>query len=56
MKVIKHENGVDLIPETDFEKECIKHISNKQLTAEFEDNWDQKGNLQLRFKPFEYGS
>lgn len=51
MKVIKLENGIQLKPENDFEKECLKHIHGKTLSVKFEDEWDRKGDLKLEFKP-----
>lgn len=54
MKVIKTEHGIDLIPETDFEKECIRHIAGKILTAKFEDDWNNSGNLEIRFQPHKW--
>ena len=50
MKVIKKEDGIDLVPETEFEKECIKHIAGKTITAKFEDSWNRTGNLEIKFE------
>jgi len=51
MKVIKLEHGIQLKPENDFERECLKHIHGKSLTPKFEDEWDRKGDMRLEFKP-----
>lgn len=51
MQVIKTQYGIELIPENEFEKDCIKHIASKSLEAKFEDQWNQCGNLKLEFKP-----
>ena len=51
MKVIKTRYSIQLAPENEFEKECLKHIANKKLTSKYEDDWDQKGNLILKFEP-----
>lgn len=50
MKAIIVENGIDLIPETEFDRDCIAKIMNKTLIAKFQDDWDNKGNMQLRFE------
>lgn len=50
MKLEKTENTVKLIAETPFEEECLHWIANKQLTAKFEDNWNNKGALVLEFE------
>jgi len=49
MKVIKKEHGIELTAENAFERECLKHVANKQLTAKFENSWDQDGSLNLEF-------
>jgi hypothetical protein len=49
MKVIKHENGIELVPETDFEIECLRHIANRSIHAEWTDKWDSSGNLKVEF-------
>lgn len=51
MKIKKLELGVELIPENDYERECLKHIANKQVVVKFEDSWDQSGNLSIKFSP-----
>lgn len=50
MKVIKKEDGIDLVPETEFERECVKHIAGKSITAKFEDSWNRTGNLEIKFE------
>lgn len=40
MKVIKKENGIELIPESDFERDCLRHIADKgHLKAAYKDAW-----------------
>ena len=51
MKIKKTEYGIVLEAETRFEEECLKHISGKQLSAKFEDVWNQTGPLKIEFKP-----
>lgn len=52
MKVIKRENGIELVPETDFEKECLSHIYSKGISKiEWTDSWERKGNLKLEGRP-----
>ena len=52
MKIKKTEYGVELVPENDHEKECLKHIMGKgPLSAKHEDVWDQKGPVKIQFKP-----
>ena len=56
MKVIKHENGVEFVPESDFERECLNHISkgcNVQLT--WTNNWNNNGNLMITFNKDDWG-
>lgn len=50
MKSEKTKNGIKLIPENSFEEELLEWISNKQLTATFEDAWNKTGPLNLEFK------
>ncbi|MHC4315219.1 MAG: hypothetical protein ACYSW3_22470 [Planctomycetota bacterium] len=49
MKIEKLESGIKLIPETDFEKECLKHIANKTLKSSSQDTWHQTGPVTLAF-------
>ena len=51
MKIKKTEHGIELEPETPHEKECLKHIAGKQLTAKYENVWDQTGPVKIEFKP-----
>lgn len=52
MKIKKTEYGVELIPESSFEVECLKHLRNQtSIFMKFEDEWDQKGNLKIEGKP-----
>ncbi len=52
MKCKKTEYGIELIPETDFEIDCLKHLhSKKTIKIHFEDTWDCKGNLILEATP-----
>lgn len=52
MKCKKTEYGIELIPESQFEKDCLRHLYTRQpVTAKFEDEWDCKGNLILEGKP-----
>lgn len=50
MQLKKLANGVEFIPETEFEKECIQLLAGKALSAKFEDAWDQKGPLQITYE------
>jgi hypothetical protein len=52
MKCKKTEYGVELIPETDHERECLKHLERQSsVTITFEDTWNKTGNLQIEGKP-----
>ncbi len=48
MKVVRHENGIDLVPESDFEREALKSIWHEKVKMDWEDSWNQKGNFQIR--------
>ena len=50
MKVEQQENGIALIPETDFEREALKRLRKKSIKSmQFEDAWDQKGRFLIEF-------
>ena len=51
MTITKRENGISLVPETEFEKECLRHIYGKALKTQWEDNWNQTGGLEITFEP-----
>lgn len=51
MKVKKTEYGIELEPETSYERECLDHIAGKKLTAVHEDAWARKGLVKIEFKP-----
>ncbi len=54
MTVIKHETGIELVPENEFERECLNHIANKPVAAQWTDSWERKGNLKLEFPKHEW--
>jgi hypothetical protein len=57
MKVIKHENGIELVPESESERQCLKHIDGKKLTVTWTDAWERMGNLKIEFpSPDDWGS
>lgn len=49
MKCEKSECGIKLIAETPFEQECLKHLASEQLHTEWEDTWNCRGYLELKF-------
>lgn len=51
MKIKKLEYGIELIPESKYEEECLSHISGKQVKVQFVDSWEQKGPLKIEFEP-----
>lgn len=52
MKVKKTEFGVELIAESDYESECLRHLRHQgTITIEFEDQWEQKGCLRIEGQP-----
>lgn len=52
MKCKMTECGVELIPENDYEIECLKHLERQNsVSISFQDNWDKTGNLKLEGKP-----
>ena len=51
MKVEKTKHGIKLIPESDWDRECLGHIDSKKVTCHFEDQWDKKGNFLIEFEP-----
>ncbi len=45
------ENGIRLIPESPFERECIKFIDSKGIDKlVWEDEWNKTGNLLITTK------
>lgn len=50
MKVVRSENEVEFIPETEFEKECLKLIANKNIIPVWTNAWEQGGNLKFNIK------
>jgi hypothetical protein len=55
MTVIKHENGLELIPDNEFERDCLKHIVGKRLTAEWISSWETTPNVKIEFPKDEWG-
>ena len=52
MKCKKTEYGIELVSETDYERECLKHLERQRsVTIKFEDLWNKSGNLQIAGKP-----
>lgn len=52
MKIKKTEHGIELIPETPFEKECLVHLARQNsITVKFEDQWDQTGPVKIEGQP-----
>lgn len=56
MKVIETEDTIELIPESEFEKEKLKRIANKTVKTEWSDSWDSKGNLIIRLPCEDWGT
>lgn len=50
MRLSKQANGITLMPETPFDKECLEYISDKVLTTRYDDTWHRSGPLVLTFK------
>ena len=56
MKVIMTQLGIELVPETEFEKTCLEHVAKQSMvTLKFRDEWNSKGNLIIEGKPDEWG-
>lgn len=55
MKVEKHEDGIELIPENEFERDCLKHIIGKRITAQWVNSWEPQSNLKIEFPKDEWG-
>jgi len=56
MKVIKKENGIQLIPESDFERDCLAHIADKgNLKSEWDDAWVPR-NLEITFQEHKWNA
>lgn len=52
MKIKMTELGLELEPETSFEKECLKHLANQNsISVSFKDKWDQTGAMTIEGKP-----
>lgn len=52
MKCKKTEYGIELIPETDFERDCLRHVQEQvNVTLQFEDAWNRTGNLKIEGQP-----
>jgi hypothetical protein len=56
MKVIRSEHGIELIPETEFEKECLRLIANRAVTPVWTDSWNRSGNLKIEAKEPDWGT
>lgn len=56
MQVIKTQYGIELIPENEFERDCLRHIANKSINAKWTDNWNQKDNLKIEFPADSWGT
>lgn len=51
MKCKKTEHGIELIPENDFDAECLRHLERQtNVSIKFEDTWNKSGNLHLEGK------
>lgn len=48
MKVVRSENEVEFIPETEFEKESLRLIANKETIPFWSNVWEQSGNLKFK--------
>ena len=44
MKCIKLANGIQIIAENDFERECLEHIKGKIVSVKVEDAWAKSVN------------
>ena len=43
MRLKKLEDGVEFVPETEFETECLRKLGQyRHLTAMYADTWDEK--------------
>lgn len=53
MKIIRHENAVELVPESDFEREALKFLKSSvgNGKVEWTDSWEQSGNLKFEKAP-----
>jgi hypothetical protein len=50
MKVEKREDGITLVPESEFEREALIQVKKSRIkNMEFEDSWDQKGKFLITF-------
>lgn len=50
MKVKKREDGIDLVPESNFERDCLKDLKGRSIKKiYFEDKWESSGNLLVDF-------
>ena len=48
MQTVIHEDGVELIPESDHEEEALRKIKRKSIKSiDFEDAWNETGSLKL---------
>lgn len=55
MTVIRHENAIELVPESEYERECLKLISGKSVSANWTDRWEQNGNMRIDIPQYDYG-
>lgn len=50
MRIERQENSIRLVPESDWERDCLRSLKNRGIEKmEFEDYWNQVGYLQLDF-------
>lgn len=47
MRIKIVQDGIELTPETEFEKEALDSIAGRTLKAEYEDPWEGKGALKI---------
>lgn len=50
MKIEEREDGISLIPESEFEIKVLKRLNRECIArVHFEDSWEQKGKLLMDF-------
>ncbi len=51
MRLERAENSIGLVPETQFEIDCLKELRTREIISkEFDDAWNQRGALYINFR------
>lgn len=56
MKIINHEHAVELVPDTEYERQALERLKNRDIqNLDWTDSWNRNGNLKINFREDDYG-